>query len=302
MARFFYYLVLKPISFLPLWLLYLVSDFIFFLGYYVVSYRKSVVKTNLKNSFPEKSEAEINLLTKKFYRHLADLIMESVRLFSMPKSEIVKRFKLTNPELINKYYEDGKNVALAVGHYNNWEMAALGMNPQVKHQTLGIFAPLSSDFFNTKFFNSRGRTGVELISKKDVKTKIHQKVTENTPPFVLVFGSDQSPTYSKKVYWTKFLSQDTAVMFGTEKYAKEYNMPVLYGGINKVKRGYYEMYFEEIEPEPGQSEHCSITEKHTRRLEKQIIESPEYWLWTHKRWKRKITKDYPDGVIPEVQV
>jgi KDO2-lipid IV(A) lauroyltransferase len=177
------------------------------------------------------------------------------------------------------------------GHYNNWEMWAQSCNLQMKHQAVGIYTPLRNKFFNKKFADSRGRYKVVLLPKDEVKKYFKENKELLT---AVVFGTDQSPgPNTKRVYWMDFLNQDTAVMFGSEKYATEYNYPVIYAGVTKRKRGWYETRFELLEPDPSSAPYGSITEKHTRRLEQDILEHPEYYLWTHRRWKRK-RSDYKD--------
>jgi Kdo2-lipid IVA lauroyltransferase/acyltransferase len=283
MTQVLYYLIIKPLSLLPLQALYLLSDFLYLIIYYLIPYRKKLVVKNLKNAFPEKKPKEINTLTKKFYKHFCDLIVESLRVFSISKQEAIERCKLTNPELLEDLYRKNKSVIIICGHYNNWEMAAVAFNDQVPHQTVGIYTPLSNAFFNQKFLKSRGRFGVKLIVARDVKNYFSQNTNQLT---ATAFGSDQSPSRNKtNFYWTKFLNQDTAVLFGAEKYAVEYNYPAVFMKINKIKRGYYEFSFQLVEENPATAHYGAITEKHTQLLEQQIIAQPEFWLWTHNRWK-----------------
>ncbi len=280
-----YYLIIIPLSLLPFWVLYRISDFLYFVIYYLIGFRKKVVFQNLTNSFPEKSNDEIVDIAKKFYRHFIDLIVESVKLFSISKEEVVARSKFVNPEVLDEYFEKGQSIIVVAGHYNNWEMWAQSCDLQMKHQAVGIYTPLSNKFFNKKFADSRGRYEVFLLPKDEVKTyfKDHKDQLE-----AFIFGTDQSPSpHTKRVYWTNFLNQDTAVMFGSEKYANEYDYPVIYAGVKKIKRGWYEVKFELLEADPTSAAYGSITEKHTRMLEAQVLEQPEYYLWTHRRWKRK---------------
>lgn len=280
-----YYLLIKPISLLPLPVTYLLfSDFLYALLFHVIGFRKKVVWTNLTNSFPEKTEAERRQIMKQFYRHFVDLILESIRMFSMPKAEIIRRMILPNPEVLDQYYDAGRSVFIVAGHYNNWELAALVLNARVKHQAAGIYTPLQNPFFNKKLQESRGKLGLELIPKRE--TGAYFKRTQQHPT-ATIFGTDQSPTHSRHVHWTRFLNQDTAVMVGSEKYSRQYNYPVIFGFIKKVKRGHYEMRFEVLEDNPATTTDGEITERHTRWLEQEILEAPQYWLWSHKRWKRK---------------
>lgn len=284
MSRILFYLIIKPLSLLPIFVLLRISDLLFLVLYYVLGYRKKVVFTNLQNSFPEKDRKEIKCIARKFYQHLCDLIVESVKVFSISKEEAIRRCRVTNPELFEKYFKQGRSVLVTAGHYNNWEMMALISNPQIPHQMMGVFTPLSNVFLNQKLKESRGKFGIDLVAKKE--TKQYFKDREHQP-IASFFGTDQSPSSSKRAHWMEFLNQDTAVLFGAEKYAKDYNHVVLFGYIRKVKRGYYEMDYVTVEENPRETVHGEITEKHTRLLEGEIRSAPQYWLWTHKRWKLK---------------
>ncbi len=284
MGKLLYYLLIKPLSLLPLGALHLLSDILYLLIFHVIKYRKKVVIENIRNSFPEKSEQEVLTIAKQFYRHFMDLIVEAIKVFSITEEEVIRRFRLTNPEVVDQYYDQGRSIIFVAGHYNNWEHAAIACNAQLKHQTAGIYAPLKNQFFNNLIRQSREQFGLELIPKQVVRKTFN----ENKDRLMAVmFGADQSPSSSKKAYWTTFLNQDTAVMFGTEKYAKDYDQPVIFGAVRKIKRGYYEATFTVLEDEPTQSPHGHISELHTRAIENMILENPQYWLWTHRRWKRK---------------
>lgn len=284
MEKALFYFFLKPLSLLPLTVLYYISDFLFFIFYRVVPYRRKVVLQNLRNSFPEKTEAEINEICEGFYRHFCDLIIECIRLFSMPKAELVTRCKLHNPEFFQKYAQAGKSLLVISGHYNNWELGAMSFDIQIPHQCVGIYKPLNNSFFNTKFAESRSRYGMELVPIKDVNSNFEANANRLT---AVLFGADQSPSRSTNVHWMQFLKQDTAVLYGSEKYAVEYNYPVVFARIKKVRRGYYEAEFETLFENPADSAPSAVTEAHTLALEELIREAPQYWLWTHKRWKRK---------------
>ncbi len=288
MGRLLYYLVIKPLSLLPLPILYFLSDFIFFLIYYVVGYRKSVVNKNLINSFPDKNQEEIEAIQKEFFIHLCDLIVENIKVFSMSLEEIKKRFKIVNTDLLEKYYSQNQSIILVGGHYNNYEIAAISFDIYSPHQAIGIYSPLSDKFFDKIFAQSRTRFGVEIITKGLVPRSFILNKNKLT---MTIFGADQSPTYSKKVHWMNFLNQETAVHIGAEIFAVKYNYPVVFIKINKIKRGYYEGEYELLEENPAQTKKGEITELHTKYLEKMIMEKPQYWLWSHKRWKRKKTEE-----------
>lgn len=284
MARIFYYLIIKPLSFLPMWALYVLSDLLYLIMRCGLTYRKKVVFSNLSLAFPNKPHEEIRAIAWKFYRHFCDLLAESVRLFSISKEEAIARFKVVNPEVLDALALQSKSALLVGGHYNNWELFAVATAPQIPHQLLGIYTPLTNAFFERKFSESRSKFGLVLVPKKMVKETFERYRNHLT---VTTFAIDQSPRKSQKVYWTRFLGQDTAVHFGAEKYAKDYHYAVVYGSARKVKRGYYELRFELIEANAPETQEGAITGRMTHLLEQQIHEFPEYWLWTHKRWKLK---------------
>ncbi|MFT7588301.1 MAG: KDO2-lipid IV(A) lauroyltransferase [Limisphaerales bacterium] len=280
-----YYAVIYPISRLPYFLLYRLSDLAYYVLFYLVGYRKKVVYSNLNNSFPNKSKTEIKLIAKLFYKHLADLVVESIKNFSISESDLKKRVVYKNPELLIPYFEEGKDVIIIGGHYNNWESVATAGPLYNKHLVAGIHKPLSNKFLNKKISNSREKFGMVLVPIDETTEFIKWK---SARPKMTIFATDQSPSNPEKAYWTTFLNQETGVHFGTEKFAKELELPVFYTKITKVKRGFYEVHFTLIEPaNPDEYIYGELTEQHTKVLEKNILALPQYWLWTHKRWKKK---------------
>lgn len=286
MSRILFLLFIKPLSFLPLSVLYAVANALYLIIYYIIGYRKKVVSTNLKNSFPEKNTQELLDISKKFYRHLADMVVESLRFYSMPESEIIKRCRVTNPEVLHPYFDRGQSLIVVCGHYNNWEWLTLASAPQTFHQFVGIYARIKNPFFDHLMIASRSRTGMHLISQKDIR-KAFESYKKQGIVTATVFAADQSPSNVKRAYWTTFLQQDTAVFRGPEKLAKDLDYPVVFCDMQKVKRGYYEMSYETLVDNPKEAADGLITELYIRRLEKQILHAPQYWLWTHKRWKRE---------------
>lgn len=279
-----YYLVIIPISLLPFPLLYALSDGLYILFYYLLGYRKKVVLQNIRNSFPDKTEKEHIEICKKFYRHFCDLVVESLKTFTISEKEVLKRVICTNPEVIDKYFDQKRSVIIAGGHYNNWELFAVAVDALIKHKTVGIYKPLSNKYFDGKMRGTRSKYGLEMISTKDVKPFFDKHINVLT---ATIFGTDQSPSNPNNAYWMKFLNQDTGVLFGAEKFAKDYNYPVVYGRLNKLKRGHYSLDFTDVTDTPKETAHGEITEKITLLLEKDIQAIPQYWLWTHRRWKHK---------------
>lgn len=279
-----YYLVIIPISLLPFPVLYGLSNGLYILIYHVIGYRKKVVLQNIKNSFPEKSEKEHIEISKQFYKHFCDLIVESLKAFTISKEEITKRVVCKNPEAIDKYFDQNRSAIIFGGHFNNWEIFAVGVDALVKHKSVGIYTPLSNKYFDEKMRTTREKYGLTMVSQRRIKRVLDENAKI---PTVTVFGGDQSPSNPRSAHWMTFLNQETGVMLGAEKLAKSYNSPVVYGRINKEKRGHYSFEFFEITNAPNETKPGEITEKATRLLEKDIREHPQYWLWTHRRWKHK---------------
>lgn len=284
MSKLLFLLLIKPLSYLPFSILYRLSDFFYLLVFYVLKYRQKVVFTNLKNAFPHKTEKEITTIAKGFYRHFCDLIIEAIKMFSISAEELKKRCKILNPELMEHYAQQGKSLIIPAGHYNNWEMAATASHQQIPHQSIGIYAPLKNEFINDHIRKSRARFGLALWPKKAVKANFER---DKKQLIAVLFGADQSPISAKSAHWMTFLNQETGVMMGSEKYAKQYDYPVVFGKVSKVKRGYYEFEFLPLANNPRATAFGEISEMHTRLLEEIIIENPQYWLWSHRRWKKR---------------
>ncbi|MCB9252127.1 MAG: lysophospholipid acyltransferase family protein [Flavobacteriales bacterium] len=281
-------------SYLPHRVLYIFSDFLYLVIYKLIGYRQEVVRGNLKNSFPDKDLSDIKSIEKKFYMHFCDLIVESIKMFSLTTAELNKRAILLNAEVVDEYFEKGQSILITGGHYQNWEMNGCILGQQLKHDVVGIYTPMSNSFFNEKFLESRGKFGIDLLSNRQVRLGLEGNKDRIT---ATIFATDQSPTHSKKVYWTRFLNQETAILIGTEKFSREYNYPVVFISVSKVRRGYYEMRAEVLVHDPSQMKEGEISEIHTRRLEKDILNAPQFWLWTHKRWKRKRKPDEIPGRV-----
>jgi len=282
-SRILYYIFVLPISLLPYPLLYFLSDLLFLILYRIIGYRKKVVLTNLSNSFPKKSYLELQDIMTAFYKHFCDIIMESIKSFTISEKQLRKRLVIKNPEFSNNFAKKGRSIIFVGGHYNNWEICAQAFAMYSNHKCIGIYKPLSNTFFNDKINSSRSKYGLSLVSMKQTKKWFNG----DSVPKAIVFGSDQNPSNPKRAHWLEFLNQDTAVLFGAEKYSKEYNWPVVFVSISKVKRGYYEVEYSLITDTPRDEEHGRITEDFTKRLEQDIINKPQYWLWSHKRWKHK---------------
>jgi KDO2-lipid IV(A) lauroyltransferase len=274
---------------LPLRVLYILSDFIYYIIYYVIGYRRNVVSTNLKNSFPEKTDEERKIIEKKFYRHLSDLIIEVLKLTHMSATEQKKRFSYTNLEVIDRLREEKRDIIAVLGHYNNWEWPTL-LPEYLKYKTVIIYKPLQDKRFNNFVNSQRSKDGIVLTPTSMVIREIinSRKDKVNT---LSVFISDQIPSIDDIKFWTKFLNQDTAVFTGAGKIASKFDMAMVFFNIQKIKRGHYNLDIELLYDHTAGLSENEITETHVRRLEEVIIENPEYWIWSHRRWKHKKPAD-----------
>lgn len=239
---------------------------------------------NLRNSFPAKSEKEIKIIARKFYAHFCDLFIETLKSFTSSRAFVQQHMQALNPRVPEQYYIQGKSIIGITSHYGNWEWAALSFSNHSQHTDFGIYAPLKNKFWNEKIKSSRKRFELNLVAVSQVAECFEEN---KSFPSMYGFIADQSPSNVFRCHWMTFLNQDTPVFFGPEKYAKKYNCVVLYADIRKVKRGCYTLTYKLVTEDPLTEPHAYITETHTRMLEKKILEQPEYWLWTHKRWKRK---------------
>jgi KDO2-lipid IV(A) lauroyltransferase len=258
--------------------------------FYFPTYRRKVVASNLKNAFPEKNSDDLFKIEKKFYKHLADLFIETFKLTHMSKEQLMKRIKITNPELLKKLRDEGRDVVGVCGHYNNWEWyAAIPLYTDIK--CVSIYKPLKNKHFN-KFINDlRGKFGMVLTPMSNIVREIIVDRNNGIKTFS-AFVADQTPAKNDIKFWTQFLSQDTPVYLGAEKIATKYNMAVVFLNLQKIKRGHYELTFDLLfESTAGLPEH-TVTEAHVKRLEEIIRENPEYWIWSHRRWKHKREHTY----------
>ncbi|MBD1396829.1 lysophospholipid acyltransferase family protein [Pontibacter sp. JH31] len=278
--------MLKGLSLLPLSVLYLLADFLFVLVYYIIGYRKKVVFQNLRNSFPEKPEKEIQGIAKAFYRQFPDLIMEILKLASMDAAEMRRRIVFSNQELLDNFVRQGKTVITMGSHSGNWEWVLPAGAVQFGFPAEGIYRPLKSKFFEEFMLYLRGRLGARLIKMKDT---MRDFVRNRKTARVVAMLSDQTPPYGEIQFWTTFLNQDTPFFVGAEKLANAFGCPVLFLDVEREKRGHYRLTFEVLsdgnsKPEEGA---FPITEAFAQKLESSIRRNPANYLWTHKRWKHQ---------------
>ncbi len=286
MSALLYYCVVYPLSLLPLWILYRISDLLFLLFMSILPYRKKVVAANIQRSFPELSARDHAVLVRGFYRHFSDLLIESIKNLSISKEELLRRMKVVNPEVLQDLEKSGKSVLIVSGHFNNWEWFITAQALLVPFESYGIGMPLSNGFWDKKLTERRQRFGLTVVNAQNYKSIF----TRSTPVSVLVL-SDQAPSDGRKSYWMEFLQQPTPILFGVEQMANEFDLNVVYCQLNKVKRGSYEIEFQLLTSEPRSLSYGQLTEQHVQLLEQSILDQPCHWLWSHKRWKREIPTD-----------
>ncbi|WP_426291637.1 lysophospholipid acyltransferase family protein [Dyadobacter endophyticus] len=297
MKAFFTHLslnVLNAISRLSWAKIYKLSDIFRFLIFDIGQYRKKVVLSNLRNSFPTYDEQSIQAIAGKFYRNFTDIIFETIKLKSISREELLARIDL-DVAILDYYYEKNQNLVVVAGHLGNWEMLNLFGSVRLSHQMVVVYHELQNDVFEDWFKNVRTRFGTEMVTMKEAISKAMQP---RDRPFIFILINDQSPV-PEKAFWTKFLNQDTGVFRGVELIARRLNSPVLYMAVlkNEAKRGFYRGYFKLITESPKQAPNNSILQAQIGFLEQDIIHQPENWLWSHKRWKHKKPENLPQSQL-----
>ncbi len=262
----------------------LLADIVYLVVYYIVGYRREVVRRNLANAFPEKDEAERKGIERRYYRYLADIAVEFVHNMYASPAAIKRRYRFTNRQLVDRYYERGQSIVLLSAHYGNWEYMVSSLNMQLLHHGIGVGKPLNDKVTGPYIAKKRIRYGTEVVDQRDVRQVVDFYDRHHVPCALMMLG-DQSPSNPEKSYWTTFLNQDTAFLYGAEYFARKYNYPVVYYTVNRVRRGYYEVTFSHFSEHPQEEPQYAIVERYARTLEEQIRQRPELWLWSHRRWK-----------------
>lgn len=275
---------LGVLSLLPLSVLYILADGAYLLLYFVFGYRRKVVRENLLNALPDKTLEEILVIEKRFYRYLASLVFEIIKMSNISKKEIERRFVFKNKEQVQEYLDRGESVLICAAHYGNWEWGTLGIGLNFFADHYPIYKPLTNPIFDTWFKKVRSKFGNKLIAMRQTMRALQ---ASKGKPSIFSFGNDQAPAKDESHYWTSFMHQASSVQLGIEKIAKRTNQPIFYFKINVLKRGFYEVNCVPLCLNPAGTAEFEITEMHTRFLEEIIRAKPEYWLWSHKRWKYK---------------
>ncbi|MEA4919227.1 lysophospholipid acyltransferase family protein [Proteiniphilum sp.] len=281
------YALVYILALLPFRILYILSDILYLVVYHVARYRRKLVRKNLKNTFPEKTEKSIEKIEKKFYRHLCDYFVETIKTLRLSDEEMRKRMKFENPEIIERLISNGKSCIVSLGHYGNWEwVTSIGLQLTSDTELGLVYKKLHSRASDYLFRRIRSHFGAIPIEMKNV---IRQMIRLQDQEEVMVIGflSDQRPGPRQEKYWTTFLNQQTPVQVGMEKIARRLGNSVVYLDIEKVKRGYYVGKLFLISADASEEAEFSIIEKYMRKLEETTLREPAYYLWSHNRWKFK---------------
>lgn len=279
------YPILWIISILPFRIFYLFSDFVCFLVYNIIGYRKKVVRENIALALPHLSKKEQLVVEKKFYKHLCDLFLEMIKTISISQEEIEKRYTFTNIEVYKELEKKNKSVALLCAHYASYEWA-ISMNYHLNFIGYGIYKKLANPYFDKLVKDIRSKFKAVLITTKETIPTIHHNYKENILS-IYGFASDQSPKLNATRHWASFMGHVVPVHTGAEMLAKRFDMNVIFLKTKKVKRGYYEATFEILSEDAKSVPNYEITDQFLKLVEQQILEAPEFYLWTHKRWKHK---------------
>jgi len=290
--QFLLYILLYPILFLisilPFRLLYIFSDCVYILVYRIIGYRKKTVRENLALALPHLTEKERLVIEKKSYKHLCDMFLEMIKTMTISVKEIEKRFVLKNVDYYLEMEKQGKSIALMCGHYASYEWS-ISINSQITFDGFAIYKRINNKYFDDLVKKIRSRFKAYLITTKETVPTIEAN-NEKGVKGLYGFASDQSPQVKSKTYWSKFMGIEVPVYTGAEMLAKKFDMNIMFMKIKKVKRGFYEMEFELLTDDAKSIPDYQITETFLRKVEQQILEAPEFYLWTHKRWKHRNRK------------
>lgn len=287
--QFLIYILLYPIlwliSILPFRLLYVFSDIVYVLVYHIIGYRKKTVRENLAMALPNLSDKERLVIEKKSYHYLCDMFLEMIKTMTISNSEINKRYVLTNIETYLELEKKGKSIALMCAHYSSYEWA-ISMNNHINFIGYGIYKKIANTYFDKLVKDIRSKFKAVLITTKETKSTIEYNAKNNILG-LYGFASDQTPRRSDTMHWNTFLGNETPIHTGAETLAKRYDMNVIFLKGRRIKRGYYEATFEVLSEDVKSVPDFKISEEFMRKVEQQIYEAPEFYLWTHKRWKHK---------------
>jgi len=284
------YFLMRLLAFFPLDWLYLLSDLLFYPLYYLIRYRRRLTRRNLLNAFPEADLKSVVSIEKQFYRHFCDCFFETVKLLHISDEEMKRRFVFNNIKLLEDRMQNGNSCLMLLGHYGNWEwVTSITLwSSDTETRFAQVYRPLKNKASNRFFLKLRTRFHSVGFEKNAVLREI-VKMRKEGVKSMIGFISDQKPSGNNMHYWTQFLNQETSVLTGVERIARQTGFLVAYLDVRKVKRGYYEADIQLVTDDPKSVAEYEITEQYIRALEQTILRQPAYWLWTHNRWKYQKT-------------
>jgi Kdo2-lipid IVA lauroyltransferase/acyltransferase len=287
--QFLVYILIYPllwcISMLPFRVLYFFSDIVYQLVYHVIGYRRDTVSENLILAFPDKTVEERLDIERKSYRYMCDMFIEMIKTMTISQAEISKRYVVTNIEEYLEIEKKGKSIALMCAHYASYEWA-ISLNHHITFEGIGIYKKIANPYFDKLVRDIRSRFKATLVTTKNTKSCIEEN-HKNGVLSIYGFASDQTPRITNKTYWNTFMGIETPIHIGAEVLAKNYDMNVAFLKGKRIKRGYYEATIELLSDDVASVPDYKISETFIRKVEEQIYEDPEFYLWSHKRWKHK---------------
>ena len=277
-------MIFRWISYLPLSILYGVSDLLYFVIYYIARYRYQVIRNNLVNSFPHKSKSEIDGIIKQFYQNFCDYVVETLKSISISGEELQQRVEIINSQLMENHLRKGTSVLALTSHQFNWEWLLLALGQQLSVPLSPVYKRLNNKYFDDLLLSIRSRFGCQPVEMQKTLSRI---LSERGVPTAYGFLADQTPLADADIYWSSFLGQEAAFFTGTERIARLTGYPVLFIGMKKIKRGHYVINFDKIAEPPYFKNDHTVLDRYISKIEQQIREKPAGWLWSHRRWKHK---------------
>ena len=278
---------LRLLSYLPLTALYFISDILFYCSFYVLRYRRDIVRKNLSNSFPQKSTKELKRIERHFFKNLADTSVETLKLLTITEASLLQRVEIDDT-LTRRLGDLGHSVFGMTAHFNNWEWLLVAGSNQLGIELHAVYQKLRSPFWNHLMRQIRSRFGVVLHEKNDVVRDIYRM---GKKPYLMSMVADQRPYSGEKRYWAEFMNQDAVFYTGTDSLARRLDIKVIYARMKRIRRGYYKVWFEELDLNPTASSPHDITNRYIQIVEEDIRNDPSSYLWTHDRWKHKKVKE-----------
>ena len=271
---------------MPLALLYIICFPLYVVLAFIIRYRRKIIDDNFAKSFPEWSRREVRRARNRYYWHFMQLAAEMIKMLTMSRKNVLRRYHCSNPEVVNKYFDQGKSVVLMSSHHNNWEWMVLSVDMQFKHHGIGVGAHNTNQVFEKLINRARTRYGDQVVFHDNVR-EVMAYHEENHIPAAYMILSDQSPSNVNRCYVTDFLHRKTGFIRGSEGFARKYDLPVLYYEVVKERMGKYRLDVQEICEHPNDLPEGAIMQKYVELLEQTIKNHPYYWLWSHRRWKHK---------------